>query len=315
MAKSLFAALIAVLTTIGALSAAPAFAGYPERPVSFIVPWPPGDLEDQLTRIVASEFTKMYGVPAKVVNVPGGGAVVGATKVANSPADGYTVGSFVIDVVTMHIIKGNAPYHRDTFEPIGIFLTYPFALVAKTDAPYNSLKELATYAKNHPVKLGHFGYDLIPTMETFEAAKKLGFKFSANAAFDSLDCSTLANGDADVMNTTMATVLSCLDKVKVIAAYTDKPLSVKPKAKLLSQQVPGLDITLWNGLFVPKGTPQDVKDKIAAAAKKAMTTKKALDIAKATGAGVYWQNAAQSKARIDKDYKAAEALVKDMQEK
>lgn len=315
MKKSLIAGLVAALATLGSVLATPALAEYPERPVTFIDPWPPGDLEDQLTRIIANEFTQMYGKPAKVVNVPGGGAVVGATKVANSRPDGYTIGTFVIDVVTMHIIKGNAPYHRDTFEPVGIFLTYPFALVAKADAPYNNLKELAAYAKTHPVKLGHFGYDLIPTMETFEAAKKLGFKFSADAAFDALDCSTLSNGDADVINTTMALVLPCLDKVKVIAAYTDKPLSVKPNAKLLSQQVPGLDITLWNGLFVPKGTPQDVKDKIAAAAKKAMKSEKALAIAKATGAGVYWQDAAQSKARIDKDYKAAEALVKDMQKK
>lgn len=290
-----------------------AHAEYPERPVTFVDPWPPGDLEDQLTRIIADEFTKMYKVPAKVVNVPGGGAVVGATKVMNSRPDGYTIGTFVIDVVTMHIIKGNAPYKRDTFDPVGIFLTYPFALVAKADAPYNDLKELAAYAKDHPVKLGHFGYDLVPTMETFEAAHKLDFKFSADAAFDALDCSTLANGDADVINTTMALVLPCLDKVKVIAAYTDKPLSVKPKAKLLSEQVPGLNTTLWNGLFVPKGTPQAVKDKIAAAAMAAMKTQKALDIAKATGAGVYWQDAAESKARIDKDYKAAEELVKAVQ--
>jgi tripartite-type tricarboxylate transporter receptor subunit TctC len=229
-----------------------------------------------------------------------------------SSPDGYTVGSFVIDVPTMHIIQGNAPYQRDSFEPVGIFLTYPFALVAKKDAPYNDLAELATYAKDHSVKLGHFGYDLIPTMATFEAAKKLGFSFGADAAFDGLDCSTLANGDADVMNTTMATVLPCLDDVKVIAAYTEQPLSIKPDAKLLSQQVPGLNITLWNGLFVPKGTPQEVKAKIAAIAEKAMQTDKAKAVSTATGAGVYWMGAADAAKRIDQDYADAEALVKDL---
>lgn len=292
--------------------AAPAFAEYPERPVTFIVPWPPGDLEDQLTRIIADEMTAETGVPAKVVNRPGGGAVEGATAVAQSDPDGYTVGSLVIDVPTMHIIQGNAPYQRDSFEPVGIFLTYPFALVAKKDAPYDDLAGLAAYAKDHSVKLGHFGYDLIPTMATFEAAKKLGFSFGADAAFDGLDCSTLANGDADVMNTTMATVLSCLDDVKVLAAYTDQPLSIKPDAKLLSAQVPGLNITLWNGLFVPKGTPQEVKDKLAAVAEKAMQSDKAKAVATATGAGVYWMNAADAAKRIDKDYADAEALVKDL---
>ena len=156
----------AVLIAVAALTGA-ALADYPERPVTFIVPWPPGDLEDQLTRIIADEMTKMTGVPAKVVNRPGGGAVEGATAVAQSAADGYTVGSFVIDVPTMHVIKGNATYTSDTFEPVGIFLTYPFGLVALKDAPYNNLAELAAYAKDHPVRLGHFGYDLIPTMATF----------------------------------------------------------------------------------------------------------------------------------------------------
>jgi tripartite-type tricarboxylate transporter receptor subunit TctC len=293
----------------------PAHAEYPERPVTFIDPWPPGDLEDQLTRIIADEMTAKTGVPAKVVNRPGGGAVEGATAVAQSDADGYTIGTFVIDVPTMHVIRANATYKRDTFEPVGIFLTYPFALVAKKDAPYSNLAELAAYAKDHPVKLGHFGYDLIPTMETFVAAKRLGFKYSADAAFDMLDCSTLANGDADVINTTMALVLSCLDQVKVIAAYTEKPLSVAPDSKTLAEQVPGLNITLWNGLFVPKGTPQEVKDKIAAIGEEAMKTDKALAIAKDTGAGVYWMNAADSAKRIDSDYAAAEALIKEFNAK
>lgn len=305
--------LASVVAAVSAGSAA--LADYPERPVTFIVPWPPGDLEDQLTRIIADAMSTETGVPAKVVNRPGGGAVEGATAVAQSEADGYTVGSFVIDVPTMHIIRGNASYTRDTFEPVGIFLTYPFALVALKDAPYNDLAELAAYAKSNPVKLGHFGYDLVPTMATFAAAKQLGFAFGSDATFDMLDCGTLKNGDVNVMNTTMATVLSCLDDVKVIAAYTDTPLSIKPDGKLLSEQVPGMKITLWNGLFVPKGTPQEVKDKIAAIAEKAVASAQAQEIAKATGAGVYWLNAADAAARIDADYAAAEALVKALEAK
>lgn len=293
----------------------PAYAEYPERPVTFIVPWPPGDLEDQLTRIIAEEMTTETGIPAKVVNRPGGGAVEGATAVSQADADGYTVGSLVIDVPTMHIIRGNAAYTRDSFEPIGIFLTYPFALVALKDAPYNDMAELAAYAKANPVKLGHFGYDLVPTMATLAAARQLGFAFGSDSAFDMLDCGTLKNGDVNVMNTTMATVLSCLDEIKVLAAYTDTPLSIKPEGKLLSEQVPGLNITLWNGLFVPKGTPQAVKDRLAAIAEKAMKSDKALDIAKATGAGVYWLNAADAATRIDRDYADAEALLKAVEAK
>lgn len=298
----------AIVAAAGLVS--PAVAEYPERPVTFVVPWPPGDLEDQLTRMIADEMTAATGKSAKVVNRPGGGAVEGATFVSQSNADGYTIGSFVIDVPTMHILKKASTYDRSTFEPIGIFLTYPFALVASKDAPYNDLKELAEYAKANPVSLGHFGYDVIPTMATFKAAKDLGFKFATDAPAELLDCATLSSGTANVINTTMALVLPCLDKVKVLAAYTDAPLSLFPEAKLLKDQVPGLDITLWNGLFVPKGTPQEVKDKIAAIAKKAVLGDKALGLAKATGAGVYWLDAKEAQARIDADYVRAEALMK-----
>jgi tripartite-type tricarboxylate transporter receptor subunit TctC len=291
---------------------APVHAEYPERPVTLVVPWPPGDLEDQLTRMIADEMTAETGKPAKVVNRPGGGAVEGATFVAQSNPDGYTVGSFVIDVTTMHIIKKAGTYDRSTFEPIGIFLTYPFALVAPKDAPYNNLKELAEYAKANPVSLGHYGYDLVPTMATFKAAKDLGFKFASDAPSEMLDCGTMSSKTVDVMNTTMLSVLPCLDKVKVLAAYTDTPLSIFPEAGLLKDQSPGNDITLWNGLFVPKGTPQAVKDKLAAVAEKAVKSEKAAQLAKETGAGVYWIGAADAQKRIDTDYARAEALLKDV---
>ena len=67
-------------------------AEYPERPVTFVVPWAPGDLEDQLTRIIADTMTKETGKSAKVINRPGGGAVEGATYVAGATPDGYTIG-------------------------------------------------------------------------------------------------------------------------------------------------------------------------------------------------------------------------------
>lgn len=307
MIKPVAAALAALAATV--VFAGPAFADYPDRPVTFIVPWPPGDLEDQLTRIIADEMQRETGVPARVVNRPGGGGIEGATAVAQSPADGYTIGSFVIDVPTMHIIQGNATYTSESFEPIGIFLTYPFALVTLADAPYSNLEELAGHARENPVRLGHFGYDLVPTMATFAAAQELGFEFGSDAAFDMLDCSTLATGDVDVMNTTMALVLGCLDDIKVLAAYTDEPLSIAPDGPLLSDQVPGLDITLWNGLFVPAGTPQEIKDKIAEVAARAVAGDTARELAEATGAGVYWMGAEDAAARIERDYREAEELL------
>ncbi len=120
--KKLIALALAASFSVSPLALAPAMADYPEKPVQFVVPWPPGDLEDVLTRLIAEEFQTMYGAPAAVVNRPGGGAVVGATEVANASPDGYTVGSFVAGVPTVKTLGENAPFKRDTFEVVGIFL-------------------------------------------------------------------------------------------------------------------------------------------------------------------------------------------------
>jgi tripartite-type tricarboxylate transporter receptor subunit TctC len=244
----------------------------------------------------------MYGAPAAVVNRPGGGAVVGATEVANAPADGYTVGSFVVGVPTVKTMGENAPFKRDTFEAVGIFLTYPFMIASKKDAPYKNMKELAEYSKSNPVRLGHFGYGLEPTLISVFGLQQLGGKFSAEAAFDMVDCATLTNGDADVINTTAQLVLPCLKDLNVIATITAERTALTPDVATMGEQVPEASASLWNGLFVPKGTPQDVKDKLEAAAKKMVESEKAKDVAKTTGALVYWLPAAEAQKVIDADY-------------
>ncbi|MFT5111763.1 MAG: tripartite-type tricarboxylate transporter receptor subunit TctC [Parasphingorhabdus sp.] len=278
-------------------------AEYPDKPVSFVVPWPPGDLEDLLTRMIADEFQATYGMAAAVVNKPsgGGGPFPGAMEVANAPADGSMVGSFVIGVPVVGPLVDEIPIQADTFEPLGIFLTYPFVIATSMDAPYKSMEELAEYAKSNDVALGHFGPPLVPTKVTLALAKSMGFSYASDAAFDNLDCNSLASGDADVINTTIQLVLPCLDKVRILASVTDDPISLAPDAPTTASLAPELAITLWNGLFVRSGTADDVKEKIIAAAKKAVLGDKAQKLAKDTGAQVYWMDAEASKAQIMKD--------------
>ena len=285
------------------LSAGAALAEYPEKPVNFIVPFPPGDLEDVLTRMIAEDFQKEYGVAAAVVNKPGGGGgpFPGAIEVANAPADGYTVGSFVIGVPVMGHQIDIPPLTPAKFDPIGIFLTYPFVIATSADAPYSTMEELAAYAKENEVALGHFGDVLTPTQVTKAYARNAGFEWGSDAAFDAVDCNTLASGDADVINTTLQLVLPCLDQLKVLVAITDERIPLVPDAPTIGELDPALNLALWNGLFVTKDTPQDVRDKIAAVAKKTVASDRAQAIAKETGALVYWQDADESAARIAAD--------------
>ena len=297
--KLLSGALAAALS----LAAGAAVAEYPEKPVNFIVPWPPGDLEDILTRMIAEDFQAAYGVPAAVVNKPGGGGgpFPGAIEVATAPADGYTIGSFVIGVPVVGHQIGIAELTPEKFDPLGIFLTYPFVIAAAGDAPYSTMAELAAYAKENDVALGHFGDPLTPTQVTKAFAVNAGFEWGSDAVFDALDCNTLASGDADVINTTLQLILPCLDSVKVLVAITDERISLVPDAPTIGELDPSLNIALWNGLFVTKDTPQDVRDKIIAVAKETVMSERAQMVAKETGALVYWQGPEDSAARIAAD--------------
>jgi tripartite-type tricarboxylate transporter receptor subunit TctC len=291
------------LASVMILMGGAAYAEYPEKPVNFIVPWPPGDLEDVLTRMIAEDFQAEYGVPAAVVNKPGGGGgpFPGAIEVAQAPADGYTIGSFVIGVPVVGHQIDIPELTPAKFDPLGIFLTYPFVIATSGDAPYSSMEELAAYAKDHDVALGHFGDVLTPTQVTKAYAKNAGFEWGSDAAFDALDCNTLASGDADVINTTLQLILPCLDKVKVLTSITDERIPLVPDAPTIGELDPSLNIALWNGLFVTKDTPQDVRDKIIAVASKTVMSERAQAVAKETGALIYWQNADDSAARIAKD--------------
>ena len=298
--KKTFAALASAVALI---AAGPAIAEYPEKPVSFVVPWPPGDLEDILTRMIAEDFQAEYGVAAAVVNKPGGGGgpFPGAISVATAPADGYTIGSFVIAVPTIGHNIGIPELAPEKFDPLGIFLTYPFVLVASKDAPYSSMAELAEHAKSNKVALGHFGAPLPPTRASFAFAKNAGFEWGSEAGFDMLDCNSLASGDADVINTTLQLVLPCLDNIKVLASITDSRIPLIPDTPTLGELDPALNLALWNGLFVLKDTPADAREKIIAVAKKTVMSERAQELAAQTGALVYWQDAEESAARIVTD--------------
>ncbi|MEM1073386.1 MAG: tripartite tricarboxylate transporter substrate binding protein [Pseudomonadota bacterium] len=295
--------LLASLAALAFVAPVVATAEYPEKPVEFVVPWPPGDAEDVLTRMIAEDFQEKYGVPAAVVNKPGGGGgpFPGAVEVAKAPADGYTVGSFILAVPIIGPNIGIPELNPNPFEPLGAFLTYPFVIVSGKNAPYATVDELAAHAKNNDVVLGHFGAPLIPTKVTFALAQQKGFAFAADAAFDVLDCNTIASGDVDVMNTTLQLVLPCLDKVNVLASVGEERISLTPDTPTVAELDPSLALSLWNGLFVHKDTPQDVRDKITEVAQETMASERAQKFMADTGTLIYWQNADATKARIEAD--------------
>ncbi|QBY01461.1 tripartite tricarboxylate transporter substrate binding protein [Rhodophyticola sp. CCM32] len=296
--KPLTAAAVALAAMSGAV-----FAEYPEGPVEFVVPWPPGDLEDILTRMIAEDFQEAYGVPAAVVNRPGGGGgpFPGAIEVANAPADGSVIGSFIIAIPVVGPQLGIPDLNPDPFVPLGNFLTYPFVIATSGNAPYQTMEELAAYAGESDVVLGHFGAPLVPTQVTLGLAEEMGFSFASDAAFDALDCNTLASGDVDVINTTLQLILPCLDDVTVLASIGSERIPLTPDAPTVAELAPDLDVALWNGLFVHRDTPQDVREAIIAVAQETVMSERAQALAAETGASVYWQPAEEVVEQIQTD--------------
>ncbi|HID67855.1 MAG TPA: tripartite tricarboxylate transporter substrate binding protein [Roseibacterium sp.] len=294
--------LVASALALSAMSGA-ALAEYPEGPVEFVVPWPPGDLEDVLTRMIAEDFQETYGVPTAVVNRPGGGGgpFPGAIAVANAPADGYTIGSFIIAIPVVGPQLGIPELDPNPFVPLGNFLTYPFVIAAAGDAPYDDMAGLAAYANENDVVLGHFGAPLVPTQVTMGLASVMGFSFASDAAFDALDCNTLASGDVDVINTTLQLILPCLDDLNVLASIGSERISLTPDVPTVAELAPDLNVALWNGLFVHRDTPQEVRDAIIAVARVTVMSERAQQLAADTGALVYWQSAEDVTAQIEAD--------------
>lgn len=290
-----------------------AFAAYPEQPVRFIVPWPPGELEDRLTRLIAARMAAETGVTATVINRPGGdGPFPGAAEVARAAADGYTVGAFASGVTSVAPLKGVPGIERDSLEPVGIFLTHPFVLAAGGTARYADMTGLARFAAGNAVVLGHPGYESLPTRAMVIAGLELGFEFASDAYFEQLDCTTLADGDVDVIVTTLQRLLPCLNRVRVLASLTEARLARLPGVATLGEQVRGVDVTSWNGLFVPRGTPAKVKSTLAAVARAAVLGTDAQRLAGDAGALVYWQDEGEARGRVDADYRRVQAMFRRM---
>ncbi|ATF16691.1 tripartite tricarboxylate transporter substrate-binding protein [Phaeobacter gallaeciensis] len=307
---------VTALALAAAAAAGAVHAEYPEKPVEFVVPWPPGDLEDVLTRMIAEDFSAAYDVPTAVVNKPGGGGgpFPGAVAVAEAPADGYTIGSFIIAIPVVGPQIGIPQLSPDPFVPLGNFLTYPFVIAAGANAPYDDIAGLAAHAAENDVVLGHFGAPLVPTQVTLGLAKEMGFSYASDAAFDALDCNTLASGDVDVINTTLQLILPCLDDVKVLASIGSERIPLTAEAPTVAELAPDLNVSLWNGLFVHKETPQDVRDKIIAVAQETMMSDRAQALAAETGAAVYWQPAAEVVTQIQSDTETMARIEKMLSE-
>jgi len=243
---------------------------YPSRPITVIVPFPAGGPSDVVARIVTEEMGKILGQSMVVENVGGAGGTIGSARVAAANPDGYTLlagsmGSHVAAPVLTPSVKYDS--ERD-FEPIGFTAHAPAVIVARKDFPAKDLREFVDYLKKHgdSVKQAHGGIGASSHMACLLFDSTAGVRPSLVAYRGTGPAlNDLIGGHVDFF---------CEQAVSVapqIAAGTIKAYGISSSQRLAAlPDVPtakeaGLDyqMSIWAGIFAPKGTPKAIIDKLA----------------------------------------------------
>jgi len=251
-----------------ALLAAPAQAQpYPNHPLRFVVPYPPGGPLDVIARALGDKMKDGLGQPVLIDNKPGAGGNLGADFVAKSPPDGYTI---VMGAVATHAINpalyAKMPYDPiKDFTPITLVASVPNVLVLNPNTPANSVRELVDYAKAHPGKL-NFGSGSNGSAGHLagEMFKQLTGTYMVHIPYAGGNPAMLAllSGQTDLMFDNLANSIAQVKngKLKALAVTTLKRSTFAPELPTLQEADPrlkGFDINTWFGVLAPAHIPPD----------------------------------------------------------
>jgi tripartite-type tricarboxylate transporter receptor subunit TctC len=276
MARHL-AVAAATLVAIAGINSARA-ENYPARPVTVIVPFAAGGPADITGRIVADIFSRHLGQKFVVENAVGAGGTTGALRAARAAADGYTILSGHLGTNALApAFYPNLGYDPLTdFEPVGLTAEYPELLVVRKDFPANNLREFVAYAKSNPEKLnvGHAGLGSVSYIGCLLLHAAIGIKptmipFTGTAPVLNAMLGGQVDYECDPVLGTLSHVQAGNVKALAVAARKRSPLL--PDVPTSHEQgLPEFDIAPFYAVFVPKGTPPAVVEKLADALSKGL---------------------------------------------
>lgn len=285
---------------------------WPGKPIEIILPWPPGTETDVGTRVVSGALSKVLGVPVQVINKPGAGGVIGATELTKARPDGYTLGSLNIGPLVSQVIAGNTPYKSEDFDVVGLYDTQPYLLLAKADAPYKDMKELAEFAKKSgtELKIGNFGPATVPTLSINRMAAASGWKFKS-IVFPATNFTQITSGDVDLIIVAYPVVASNIKagQARPLVAMTPTRIAELPDLKTTREQGFDFDVSIWSGLFAPKGTPKEIIDKIGEALTKALADPSVKDFASKSSIQYAYMSPSKTVAQMKADYDGLQPIM------
>jgi tripartite-type tricarboxylate transporter receptor subunit TctC len=270
--------LVRIIVSIALLGAVRLDAQqYPNKVVTVIVPFTAGGPTDAVARLLAVPMSKSLGTQMIVENVGGAGGTIGANRVAKAPADGYTLFLHHIGMSTAPALYRKLPYDPiNDFEPIGLINETPMTVVAKKDFPPKDIKEMITHLKANKDKVN------LANAGLGAASHLCGMLFMSTIQ---VDLTTIPyNGTAPAMNdllggqvdlmcdqttNTMAQIKA--EKIKVYGVTTPKRVPSLPNVPTLDEAgLKGFEVSVWHGLYAPKGTPKAVVEKLTNALQAAL---------------------------------------------
>jgi tripartite-type tricarboxylate transporter receptor subunit TctC len=272
--RGFWAALALLALTILAGAPDAGAQNYPSRPITLVVPFPPGGSTDAAARIMAERMRPTLGQSVVIENVGGAGGSIGVGRVARAAPDGYTfdIGQWDTHVGSI-IYKLDYDLEKD-FEPIALISNNPQLLVAKNDLPANTLAELVTWMKANPGKINFVNQNAAANVTgvlfenlTRQKVQFIPYRGAGPAMTD------LISGTVDLLVVQGAVALPQIraGKIKALANLSAARSASMPDIPTADETgVPGLYMSGWFGFWAPKGTPKDIIARLNAATVEAL---------------------------------------------
>jgi tripartite-type tricarboxylate transporter receptor subunit TctC len=272
------AGAVAGVAALAALSVPAHAQAYPTRPITMIVPFAAGGPTDIVARIVADHMSKTLGQQIVIENVVGAGGTTGATRAMRAKPDGYTIimGHMGTHAAAVALYPKLAYHPLNNFETIGLAAGTPVLIVAKKDFPAKDLKEFAAYVKANADKVNaaHAGVGSVSFTSCLLLNSVLGVKPTA-IPFQGTGpaLNALLGGQVDYMCDQIVNLVPQIQSgnIKAYAIGTpERNPALKDVPTTKEAGMPEFEVSAWNALFAPKGTPKEALDKLSDALSKAL---------------------------------------------
>ena len=282
-------ALVAASTVLW--TAAAVAQEFPGKPITVVVPNPPGGVVDTSARLVSEPLAKVIGQSIVVENRPGGSGNIAYQMVARAKPDGYTLlSSYSAYHVANPALSPKLPWSPKDLAPVALLTSANNVIAVHPSVPVNTLKEFIAYAQKNPNKinyasqgngsLSHIGTEMFK-QQTKTEMQHVAYKGSGPAIQDVLA------GQVELFITTPPSVLGHVQsgKLKALAVTGKARHPMLPNVPTVTEAgLPTFELEAWVGLFAPAGTPKDVVNKLTTSVKQALETPEAKQ--RAAGAGV-----------------------------